>query len=57
MSESEMVTIKLPKSDVEALLNIVDDIRFLQKAEEGMKEIKACNFVTLDEMMKKHNVA
>lgn len=52
----EMVTLKLPKKDIESFLRVVDDIRFIKEAEKGDEEINKGKFKTLDEVRKKYNV-
>lgn len=52
----EMVTVKLPKRDIEALMRIVEDIEFLGEAEKGDKEIEKGNFKTLEDAKKKYGV-
>lgn len=51
---SEMITLKLPKSDVEALLRVIEDIRFIKEAEKGDKEIDKGKFKTIDQLRKKY---
>ena len=51
----EMITLKLPKSDVEAFLRVVEDIRFIKEAEKGDKEIDKGRFKTLARLRKKYN--
>jgi len=41
----EMIALKLSKNDEEAFLRVVDDMRFIEKAEKG-------GFKTLDELKK-----
>ncbi len=52
----DMVTIKLPKKDLEAFLRVVDDIKFIEKGEKGDEEINKGRFKTLDQIRKKYNV-
>ena len=49
-----MVTLKLPKRDVESFLRIVEDIRFIREAEEGDEEISRGKFKTLKQVKKMH---
>ena len=52
----DMVTIKMPKKDVEAFLRVVDDIKFAEKAERGDDEINKGKFKTLEQLNKKYRV-
>lgn len=54
--DMDMVTIKLPKKDLEAFLRVVDDIKFIEKAEKGDEEINKGKFKTLDQIRKKYSV-
>ncbi len=56
MSMEEMVTLKIPKKDVHALLRIFEDIQFLEKAEKNHQEMKKGKFITLGEFRKKHHL-
>ena len=51
----EMITLKLPKGDVEAFLRVVEDIKLIKDAEKGDKEIDKGKFKTLDQVKKKYN--
>ena len=51
----EMLTLKIPKEDVEAFLRVVEDIEFVQEAEKGNKEIDEGKFKTLEELKNKYN--
>ncbi|MBI1974158.1 hypothetical protein HYS54_05065 [Candidatus Micrarchaeota archaeon] len=53
---AEMVTIQLPKKDVESLLHIVEDLRFLEAAEKGNGEISAGKFKTLKQVRAKYGI-
>ena len=50
----KMITLKLHKSDVDAFLRVVEDIKFIKEAEKGDEEISKGKFKTLDEVRKKH---
>ncbi len=50
-----MVTLKLPKKDIESFLRIVEDIRFIREAEKGDEEISSGKFKTLDEVRKRYS--
>ncbi|MCS4541159.1 MAG: hypothetical protein HY929_02360 [Euryarchaeota archaeon] len=50
----EMVTLKLPKKDVEAFLRVIEDIKFIEEAESGDEEINKGKFKTLDQIRKKY---
>lgn len=52
----EMVTLKLPKKDVESFLRVVEDIRFIKEAEKGDEEINKGKFKTLDVVRKKYRI-
>ena len=52
----DMITLKLPKSDVEAFLRVVEDIKFIKEAEKGDKGIDRGKFKTLDQLKKKYMV-
>ena len=49
----QMLTMKLPKKDVQAFLRVVEDIRLIQEAEKGDREIEKGKFVTLGQLKKK----
>ena len=51
----DMITLKLPKSDVEAFLRVVEDIKFIKEAEKGDKEIDKGKFKTLGQLKKKYH--
>lgn len=50
----KMITLKLPKSDVDAFLRVVEDIKFIKEAEKGDEEIEKGKYKSLDELRKKH---
>lgn len=50
----KMITLKLPKSDVDAFLRVVDNIKFIKEAEKGDEEINRGKFKSLDEIKKKY---
>ena len=50
----KMITLKLPKEDVEAFLRVVEDIRFVKDAEKGEEEINKGKYKTLDQLRKKY---
>ena len=50
----KMITLKLPKEDVEAFLRVVEDIKFIKEAEKGDEEIDKDKFKTLDQLRKKY---
>lgn len=52
----EMVTLKLPKKDVEAFLRVVEDIQFIKEAEKGDEEISRGKFKTLEQVRKKYGI-
>ncbi len=54
--KQQMVTVQLPQEDIEALLRITSELRFLEQAERGLEEIKQGKFVTLDEFKRKHHL-
>ena len=49
----DMITLKLPKDDVEAFLRVVEDIKLIKEAEKGDKEIDKGKFKTLDDLRKR----
>ncbi|MBI2971485.1 MAG: hypothetical protein HYY37_03665 [Candidatus Aenigmarchaeota archaeon] len=51
---TKMVTLKLPKKDVESFLRVVEDMRFIQSAEKGNEEIAKGDFKTLEHARKKY---
>ena len=51
----DMITLKLPRGDVEAFLRVVEDIKFIKEAEKGDKEIDKGKFKTLHELKKKYS--
>jgi len=52
----EMVTIKMPKRDMDSFLKVVEDIRFIKEAEKGDNEISSGKFKTLNSLKKKHGI-
>ena len=50
-----MITLRLPRGDVEAFLRVVDDIKFIKEAEKGDKEIDNGKFKTLEQLRRKYN--
>ncbi len=54
MIMEEMITLRLPKGDVEAFLRVVEDIKFIKEAEKGDKEIDKGRFKTLEQVKKKY---
>ena len=52
----KMITMKLPKEDVAALVRVLEDIRFLEKAEKGNEEIDKGKFKTLGQLKKKYKI-
>jgi len=51
---TEMITLRLPKNDVEAFLRVVEDIKFIKDAEKGDKEIEKSKFKTRQQLRKRH---
>ncbi len=49
-----MVTVKLPKKDIESLIRIMEDIKFIREAEKGDEEISKGKFKTLSQLKKMH---
>jgi hypothetical protein len=49
-----MLTLRLPKKDVEIFLRVLEDIKFIREAEKGDEEINKGKFKTLDSLRKKH---
>ncbi len=52
----EMVTLKLPKKDIESFLKVVEDIRLIREAEKGDEEISKGKFKTLQKMREKYSI-
>lgn len=50
------MTLKIPKSDVEAFLRVVEDIRFVKEAEKGDEEISKGKFKTLEQVRNKYRI-
>ncbi|MEM3085595.1 MAG: hypothetical protein QXT68_00435 [Halobacteria archaeon] len=50
----ETVTLSLPKKEVEVLLKVLDDIRFLEKVERGERQVRAGKYLTVEEFRRKH---
>ncbi len=50
----EMLTLQLPKRDVESFLRVVEDIRFIKEAEKGDEEISRGKFKTLEQLRKRY---
>ena len=53
---AERVLISLPKKDVEALMKIMEDIRFIEKVEKGIEEIKEGKYINYEDFKKKHKL-
>ena len=53
---AERVLISLPKKDVEALMKIVEDIRFIKKVGKGRKEIEGGEYTTYEDFKKKNKL-
>lgn len=51
----EMVTLKLPKKDIESFLKVVEGIRFIREAEKGDEEISKGRFKTLHQVREKYS--
>jgi len=51
----EMITLKVPKSDVDAFLRVVEDIKFIKEAEKGDKEVRKGKFKTLNQIVEKYH--
>ena len=49
-----MLTLKLPRKDVDAFLRVVEEIEFIKQAEEGNKQIESGKFKTLQELKQKY---
>lgn len=52
----EMVTLKLPKKDIDAFLRVLEDIKFVKEAEKGDDEISRGKFKTLDDVKNKYGL-
>jgi len=52
----EMITLKLPKRDVESFLRVVEDIKFIKEAEKGDEEISKGRFKTLNQLRKRYTI-
>jgi len=50
----EMITLKIPKNEVDVFLKVVEDIKFISEAEKGDEEISKGKFKTLDQIRKKY---
>jgi len=50
----EMLTLRLPRKDVDTFLRVVEDIEFIKEAEEGNKQIDAGKFKTLQQLKEKY---
>lgn len=51
---TEMLTLRLPKEDVEAFVRVVEDIELVKEAEDGDMEIEEGKFKKLEELEKKY---
>ena len=51
---AKMITLKLPKEDVDAFLRVVADIKFIKEAKTGDKEISKGKYKTLEYLRKKY---
>lgn len=51
-----MVTLKLPKKDIESFLRVVEDIKFIKEAEKGDEEVNKGKFKTLNQVRKKYRI-
>lgn len=52
----EMITLKLPKKDIESFLRVVEDIRFIKEAEKGDEEIAKGRFKTLEQLRESYKI-
>lgn len=52
----KMITMRLPKEDVEAFLRVVEDMKFIKEAEKGDEEIDSGRFKTLKQLRKKYKI-
>jgi len=52
----EMVTLKLPRKDIDAFLRVVEDIKFIKEAEKGDEEISKGRFKTIGYAKKKYGI-
>ncbi|HLD41677.1 MAG TPA: hypothetical protein VJB06_01450 [archaeon] len=53
---TEMLTLKVPKEDVEAFLRVIEDIELIKEAEVGDKEIVEGRFKKLEDLENKYKV-
>ena len=51
---TEMLTLKMPKEDVETFVRVLEDIELIKEAETGDKEIEEGRFKKLEDLEKKH---
>lgn len=51
----QMLTVQLPKKDVQAFLRVIEDIRFIEEAEKGDEEISRGKYITLEQLKKKYS--
>lgn len=51
---TEMLTLRMPKEDVEAFIRVVEDMELIKEAETGDKEIQEGKFKKLEDMEKKY---
>lgn len=52
----QMVTLRMPKKDMEALLRVMEDMKFFKEAEEGSEQIKKGKYITLEDLERKHHL-
>jgi len=51
-----MLTLSIPKSEVDVFLKVVEDIKFMREAEKGDEEISKGKFKTLEQIREKYKI-
>ena len=51
----EMLTVRIPKEDVEAFIRVVEDMKLIKEADAGDKEIEEGRFTKLEDLGKKYS--
>jgi len=55
-TSEDRVMISIPRKDVELLMRLAEDIKFIEKSEKGFEEIEKGDFISLDDYKKKRNI-
>lgn len=54
--KEKMLTLQIPKKEIDVFLRVVEDIKFIKEAERGDEEIERGKFKTLEQIKSKYKV-